>query len=553
MLKIIKSLAREEWQFLAIISFVVILFIGLPNLVGYLAAPAGFVYDGLGSLSPADNPVYFSYINQVKSGDFFIKDNLTGETQNYGMFNIFWFLAGLFAKVLNLPAPLAFHLLRLVLTPLFVLVAYIFISVYFSEIKRRKLALAFLLFSAGLGAYFILPLVALFDLNSKKGYWTPNDIWIPESIAFLSLYKTPHFILSWIMMMSIILEMFFAFSQKKIAHVFIAGILALIYFNFHPFYIPMIFGTLGLYLLIDFIKSSRIVWLKSFYLILFVLISSPAIIYHSWLLKIEPALAGRAWQNITLAPPFIFIIIGYGFLWWFFIWGLKKLIDENKIDEKFMMLLAWLATSIFLVVLPWQFQGRNTQGLHLPLVIFSIFGLVAFKDWLKRSGVWQKFHYLFESKVFLAMTFVFVFGVSNLFNLTRDLYYFIAKPLEVRDYFYINQNNLLAFKFFSSLNDKSVVIAHPGNAMFIPTYSNNQVYFAHTIETLDFNQKWLYLVWFYRNDNQADKKYEFLKKNHINYVFYSDLEKDIGTYNPATKEYLKEVYTKDNVKIFQVL
>ena len=46
---------------------------------------------------------------------------------------------------------------------------------------------------------------------------------------------------------------------------------------------------------------------------------------------------------------------------------------------------------------------------------------------------------------------------------------------------------------------------------------------------------------------------EFLKNSRIDYIFYSNLEQKIGTFNPDEKEYLKKVYDNGKVQIYKVL
>jgi len=171
------------------------------------------------------------------------------------------FLVGNLAKIFNWSVIFSFHFIRLFLTPVFVVAVYIFFTLFFRESKERKLALIFLLFSDGVGAYFIAPF-SLLDFSGQPGFGTPNDIWVPESITFLSLYKTPHFIASLILMILIFLLMLLAFEKKQFRYSFGAGILAAIYFNFHPFYIPLIFGTLFFYLTILIFKAKKILWFE---------------------------------------------------------------------------------------------------------------------------------------------------------------------------------------------------------------------------------------------------------------------------------------------------
>ena len=100
---LIKTISVREWQFVGLMAALMIIITGLPYLVGYLAAPAGLVYNGLHALSPGDVPIYYSYINQVKNGELLVKDLFTSEPQTVGTFNIWWLMVGLGARFFNLP------------------------------------------------------------------------------------------------------------------------------------------------------------------------------------------------------------------------------------------------------------------------------------------------------------------------------------------------------------------------------------------------------------------------------------------------------------------
>ena len=146
-------ISRSEWRFVGILTLALLVLTGLPYWYAWLTAPANAVYNGLHALSPGDIPVYYSYINQVKNGQIFLKDLFTSEPQNLGTFNIWWIGVGLLARFFNLSVIAAFQLARLALIPVFMVVAYLFISYFFAAAAERKTALFFLLFSSGLGFY----------------------------------------------------------------------------------------------------------------------------------------------------------------------------------------------------------------------------------------------------------------------------------------------------------------------------------------------------------------------------------------------------------------
>ena len=149
---LINSISKKEWRFVILLCIVMILITGLPYVYAYLNAPVGYFYNGIHSLTPGDSFVYFSYINQVKAGNWILRDYFTSEAQPHGLLNFFWLEVGLFARIFNLPADLAFQLFRLLLIPIFFIVIYLFISYFFSDANKRKWALIFICFSSGIGA-----------------------------------------------------------------------------------------------------------------------------------------------------------------------------------------------------------------------------------------------------------------------------------------------------------------------------------------------------------------------------------------------------------------
>jgi hypothetical protein len=256
---------------------------------------------------------------------------------------------------------------------------------------------------------------------------------------------------------------------------------------------------------------------------------------------------------LTVAPPFIFIIIGYGFLWLFAGWGIYSLIKNKKLSNNFIFLLCWLAFSIVAVIMPSQFQSRYTQGLHFPLVIFSVVGLLAFKDYISAKAKFSGWRFVFKDKFLLAALFILMFCFSNVFNITRDLYYFIAKPENTADFFYLPKDSITGIKYLAGQNDQGIVLAAQMTSYFVPVYSLNPVYAAHPIETSDFYAKDELMRWVFSSAGMADRKFEFLKKNNIKFIFHGELEKKLGGFDPDAASYLEKIYDQGQVQIYRVL
>src|SRR6185436_1298916 len=89
-----------------------------------------------------DYTVYFSYIAQVKAGHYLLANLFTSELQTVFVFNPLWLFIGLCARFFHLAPEVAFHLARLVFTPLLFFALYKFIKLFFKEERMAQWCLA---------------------------------------------------------------------------------------------------------------------------------------------------------------------------------------------------------------------------------------------------------------------------------------------------------------------------------------------------------------------------------------------------------------------------
>ncbi|MBU1164525.1 hypothetical protein KKA15_03115 [Patescibacteria group bacterium] len=524
MKELLATISKREWAYVLFFSLAVVVIVTFPYIFAYFNVPPGTVYNGLHSLSPGDPPIYFSYINQVKTGDYLFEDYFTSENQEIGFFNISWLIVGLFAKIFIFTPALAFHVFRILLIPALIVVSYLLIAYFFKETNQRKFTLIILALSSGLGFYFA-PLAEI-----SQYYFHSTDLWVAESNLFLTMYQSPHFIMSYIMMFLIILLILLSFDHNKFRYSIIAGILALIYFNFHPFYFLTIFLILSLYLLALFIQNKKIGWQKVSHVAIIFVISLPSIFYHIWLIKTVPVLYTRATQNIVVLDSLWIIILGYGLLWLFSGFTIYKLIKSNKYDEKKLFLVAWLAAILLLVVIPTQFQSRFLQSLIFPLAVLACTPLYL---------LYKKLN----NKLLAVVLFLLLIAPTNLFVIAKDIYYFSNGNSN----FYLPDEKVEAWRWLDQyIPDKGVVLAPLFDSLFIPAYADQKVYAAHEIETLYFkNNKKILNQWFYLSKVSCEQKDSFLERNKINYVIFNKKENDIGQCR------LKEIYNQENISIYQ--
>ncbi len=550
MINLIKSITKSEWKLIFLVTVIVIILTQLPVVFGYLNSTSEKAYIGIHSQTSVDILVYFSYIKQIMGNKFLLLDNFTGEMQDYGTFNIVWFLVGLLGRALGLTPGIAFHLARAILAPFLLITVYIFLSYVFEDKFRRRLGFIFISFASGLGFYlFPLFLSGFYDPNNFfRQAWWPHDLSQPEISIFNTIYQSPHFILSWICTLWIFLFALLAFEKRRPSYGFYAGLIALAYFNFHPYFIPLIFGVIGVYGVYYFLKHRLFDFNLLFGFIFGAVVASLSIGYHFFLLKNSYVISTRATQNVTLVFYLWPAIVGFGaqlpFAFLGFVWAYIR----KELDDKFIFFTIWLLVSIILLFAPIQFQSRYFQGMQFPLVIFITYGLNLLWQYLKSNSNLSKIKFLVNPYL-ITLVFILLFCMSNIFNLFRD-YYYCTNRLSL---FYINRDALNGFNWLDQQPDKNkLVVAREYYGHLVPGFSGNKVYFAHGHETLFYDSKKIEVNNFFSSSTTQEKKYSWLLDRNISYIF-DDMEDGTVVSRFESLPYLKKVFDAPKAKIYEVI
>lgn len=547
MKEIIKSIEKKEWIFVLGIAILLIIITTAPTIYGFLVKTEDKFFPALHSIGPGDYNVYYSYIEQVRGGNLLFKDIFTSEEHSPFLFNPLWLLIGLTGKFFNLSNIITFQFSRILLIFPFLFVLYLLISLFIKEKILRRLCFIFSIFASGLGSFFVSLIKYTYQNNLELEVY-PMDLWVSESYNFLTLYHSAHFIMATLLIILIFLLMFLSFQKNNFHYTIWAGLLALFLFFFHPFHLPTIFFILFVYIFVASFQKWKIRWdyIKKF--IVFLLISLPAIIYQFLLLIYNPVAIGRASQNTCLTTTFWVTLISYGLLTPFAIWGVIKKQKNNG----YKFLLTWLIVHSLLIFSPFQFQRRLTQGLQIPLTIFAFWGLYYFYEYLKRKYSGFKLsHYYPLISLFLIIFFTF----SNLYVLAQDLsFYTYSEYRNWPHYIYLDKEYGEAFFWLkNNLGDQDIVLSDTVTGSFIAGFSGKKIYIGHWVETLEWQEKLKTTKWFFREDSEDEKKIDFLRKERITYLFYSQFEDEKGDFEPRDKDFLKLVFAQGKVLIYQVL
>lgn len=529
---------NKKTLFLCLLSLAMIAITTLPYLWNYFERPAGAVYTWMGIYNSADVTVYYSYIEQVRQEHCTFIDLLTGETQTRRFFNIFWLAVGLIAKWLNITAPIAFQLARILLIPLFIWTLKKTID-FFYPTKHWRFLLTTALFASGFSILWA-PFLKPTDIPQLAGL----DWLAAEATPFASMLFSGHFILSWTLLLWSIMLIIDSFRKQSWHCAFGAGLVNLLFFQFHPYYAPLIFTFTFFVLLYNLIKKPRI---KNLLLALppFI-IPLPSIFYYVYLLANDQRFYNFSQQNFTPTPAWWVVLLSFGFLGPLALAGIITLWRKKNWQENHTYLLFWLIIGNVLLFMPFNTQRRFIEGLLIPT---GIFALIALKALIKKIPAKLC---SFLPKIFTypvaAICFLFFFGFTTLtlYQISFKLNRFASNDM------YLSQTANDASNWLKANTTLSDLFLSPNNLTNMTAgLSGRRFYGLHSGETTYFSIKKQILNSFF-NTAADSARIKFLKENSITKIYWNNGYNIQYSFRPEEKNYLTKIYDNGDIQIYAV-
>jgi hypothetical protein len=534
------SSAERRWLIGA--SLIVLGLASLPYLVGALAAGPDRIFTGL-QVSPLDGLTYLAKMRLGYNGEWLFRLTFTPE-EGQGVFLLTHFMAlGQVARLTGLPLIVVYHLARLLggfalLWMIYQLIARVTDA---SDLRRRTWWIVAL--SSGVGWCAAL-----------LGHGDAADLTIPESNTFYSLIANAHFALAaaiMIAMFILILEMYSFLIRRMIGLTFLSLVLAII----QPFALVAVYGVAGVTLLMLWWRNSRthlaqraaqleagvrrernVVQSKdasAFPCLQFLAAFITGLITAPLLIGIYSAtqtdVLMRAWsaQNLTLSPPPLDYVLGYGLLWIFAFFGARS--AWRRKSDWDVLLLVWIIVTLPMLYMPFPLQRRLSLGLHVPIGILAAAGLTELvrSKWPRRALI----------------------GVTLLTSLFIELALFGGAA--VRDSrIYLTTNEAAALNWLqANVPQDTVVLASPEMGGFIPAFAGQRVVYGHPFETVDAQRREQEVRDFFAG--KIDQ-IQMLRDNQVAYVFSGPREQKLGAINTARLP-LDEVFAAGDVIVYRVI
>lgn len=472
-----------------------------------------------------DKPAYLAEMTQGEEGEWKTINKFTSEPQKPAFIYTFYIFLGHIARLLDISVETTFLLSRFAFGIILMAAIVYFIRQFIENETQRKIAYLFAFFSSGLN--WLIP-------AAQRSV----DPWTIDAMPIIRFSHFPHITFANALLLIIFLLIYKSFASKKTAPAIAAGVIAFFLNLILPYHGILAYTVILLFSTALLIKNKITNFEHLRYAIVFFLISSPSFFYLLYLTKLN-----FIWANINKAailPPSSLsgLFFSFGLILIFAFIGIYEMNKRKNNCSLFFSL--WIFAAFFLAYSPLiiiQQRRFLETGFYVPLSVAASFGIMGIYQYLKNiRAKTSRLNFI----IFPAIIVILFLLIGNIKNWLE-----FKALLDFRDEerIYIDTLNIEAMRWLrqNSLPD-SIILSSFADGNLIPYYANRAVYIGHGPMTIDLEDKLKKVEDFYSEKYSPGEMLEFLKKENINYVFYSDEEKKLGNLNPENYDFLKEAY-----------
>jgi len=503
----------------------------IPYIVGYGSQGEGWRFTGF-VIGVEDGNSYIAKMLSGANGDWLFRTPYSAENQRGFLAFVPYILLG---KLSSQPAQhdqliAIYHGFRIFSGILAILAGFDFISLFIKEDKWKWWALAILIFGGG-GGWILVILEQKNFLSSL-----PLDFISPESFGFLGLLGLPHLALA----RACLLWGFTTYISKLPGYS--TGIFWLFLGFLQPIYVVVAWVVICVHLILvslskwrekkgkftDTWEDVREIYCRA---LLGIFISFPLILYTAVSFFTDPFLKTWAMQNSLPSPHFVHYLIAYGLYVPFVILGLKILLKDDR--YKAYLIAGWLVILPVLVSAPVSTQRRLAEGVWAAVTI----AVISYFEKRNRLSIIEKGYLCltFPSTILIILGSITAAG-----NPSKPLF---RPESEIKAYNYLAE----------SVPSKAVVLASYESGNNLPAWTPQRVVLGHGPETANRHLIEQEIERFFSLDYANSYREELIMKYGVNYIFWGPLEKELGSWNPASAEYLIEINSIEDYVIYQTV
>lgn len=498
----------------------------LPYVAGLLFAPPDAVFTGL-IINPLDGNSYLAKMAQGARGEWLFHLSFTSEPHEGVVLFPFYLMLGRLCSLVGVPLAVGYHAARLFGGLVLLLVGYQFLGVFLTDRRQKRIAYLLLCFSSGIGW-----LAVLAGISS-------TDIRLPESNTFYAILANPHFPFAMAAEVGAFLFLIRFLEAGRSRFAMLSGACGLLLTLLQPFMALSLCLIASTYTVARWWSRRRLSWFDLRGLAIVMGLSAVPAVYAVVATSANPVMSSWMAQNVTPSPGVLEFAAGYGALGVLAIWGgISALRERQDIGrDRILLLVVWVVVTAGLLYAPLSLQRRLSEGLHIPLAILAAISLARLTT-LPRLP-----------RRLLGALALIMLVPTNLVLIV------MAGGAVAKHQYpeYIGRSEVAAFDWLrQNTRADEVVLASPEMGNAIPARAGNRVYYGHPMETIDSGRKLARIEAFYRGSVTGVEAVEFLDQARVQYVFWSEYERKLGTARPDSNAGVSVAFVTGDVTIFRV-
>ena len=540
------KIQKREWVLVLLITLGILSFTSIPYIYGYISAPDEKVFMGF-TYNVDDHTQYYSWYTAFQS-EFLISNHQTSEANPEIFFNLLWWVLAQFGKITGLSFAAVYQIFRWFSGTIFLFMAYIFISMVFTQVQKRRLAFLITAFGSGFGWVLVL-IKYLFRLPDTP---FPLDIFVSEGNSFFCIMSFPHFMQATAFILGVFVLLLVGEKQNQLRFSIYAGISALILGFTHAYDLFIVWSIPLVYAGILFIRQRKFpsYWFKA--MLITGLLSWPPALYSFLLTRLNPI-----WKDVlaqfdnagvfTPSPLHMFILMGLPLVLALvtFILLILKRDSEFFQTQTGLFVAGWFIAGWLLTYLPTDFQIHMINSWQIPIILLAtlflseqVFPLLnKIKPGVFSFGL---FSVLVIGLVFLTNLYLFSWRILDLGRHTYP-YYLGSAEVEMLE--------LLEEK----TSENSVVLSSYNTGMYIPGLSGRTAFFSHWAQTVNYFEKRDFVNSFYSDELTHIQSQKYLLEYGIGYVLFGPAERELGALEPGILDFLELVEKNSQVELYKVI
>jgi len=463
----------------------------------------------------SDVNVYYTYMDQAREGRFLFCNQFSSEPHPCLLFFPVWYAGGVIGSIFNLSNLAVFLVIRFLVFLLFTYILWKFCFYLFKE----KALVTFLLaiFSGGLVLFYYTNFFAI------------------------SFHNPLHMIVALLMILILWITTIIQKDESRWYYWVALFVLSLLVTMMHTYEAIILFINYAVLLLFGGYLGNKNFRNSLFIFFLVVLGTGLGSLYYLFLfIKYQ---AYQDWLIFNYLPihDLKSVIINYGLLLPLSFVAVYLIFKEKKNLKFWAVIISWFIGGLTAVFLPLYFNNKLLLSWYISLALLTAYTLIYF---------WQQDYFLrYKKTVFISAVVLLISGNLYFYSLNIYKIYFIGNPWflptsYLKPLFWLKQQSSLDEVVAASYKWETFLSAYAGVRSLVGSNQSND----------EENKKTFIKYLFIDNDNNND----YLKRQQligykVDYLLYTVLEQEMGSFNPAEKKYLKEIYNDGWAKIYKVI